>query len=164
MSYVCGECGEVHDDASRYFMWRRPHLTKWDRARLCYDDRSTCRIPGRRYFIQCELELPFRSNEEKPLGFIGWAEVSRAAYHAYRRFRRSRVEQFWRRMVVGKLANPIPAVPHSIGTRVRFDALRDDPTPYIRWVVPGSSLANRVREGATFAFWHEAIDWLQDAP
>ena len=165
MPYLCGECGQEHDDAMRYFMWRRPHLAIWDERRLRYDDRFTCRIPGRRYFICCELELPFRSGETEPLGFIGWAEVTRNAYEQYRRFRHSRAgRSSRRRMVIGRLANPVPAVPQSFKTRVRFDAIRGDSTPYIRWVAPGTSLAKRFHDGATPSFWHEAINWLEGAP
>ena len=165
MSYVCGECGKVHDEQARYFEWRRPRLRPWESRRLRYDNRFTCRIPGRKYFIFCELELSFPDRSQKPLGFMGWAQVNRANYHQYRRFRRSAPgHSYHRRVVVGRLANPIPAVPNSTGTRIRFVALRGDPTPYIRWVAPNTLLARRLSEGATDSFWHQALDWMAKGP
>ena len=166
MSYVCGECGEIHDDALRYFMWKRPHIPAWTRRRLRYDSQFMCRVPGRRYFISCELEVRFRDRaEEDPLGFIGWAEVTKSTYELYWRFRRaSGAQTFRRRMVVGTLANPVPAIPRSLRTRIRFNAVRGDSTPYIRWVSPRTPVAERVREGATDAFWHDAIAYHESAP
>jgi hypothetical protein len=165
MSYVCGECGEVHDGATRFFEWRRPHLRRWEVRRLRYDNRFTCRIPGRKYFVFCELELRFADSAREPLGFMGWAQVTRAAYLQYRRFHRSAIgHSYRRRFVVGRLANPVPAVPNSIGTRIRLNTYRDDPTPYIRWVAQGTPLARRVHQGANDSFWHEAINWLKDTP
>jgi hypothetical protein len=162
LSYTCGECGEVHEDEARFFEWRRPQLRPWEISRLRYDNRFTCRVPGRKYFIFCELELKFPDIGRKPLGFMGWAQVTQEAYMQYRRFHRSAVgHSYRRRFVIGRLANPVPAVPNSLGTRVRLNTFRDDPTPYIRWVAHNTPLAYRMREGANDAFWHAARDWMR---
>jgi hypothetical protein len=158
MSYVCGECGEVHGEQARFFEWRRPRLRSWELRRLRFDNRFTCRIPGRKYFIFCEVELPFADRERKPLGFMGWAQVTQAVYLGYARFHRAAVGySYRRRFLVGRLATPVPAVPRSIGTRIRLNAFRDDPTPYVRWAAQGSPLARRMKEGANDSFWHQAL-------
>lgn len=157
MPYVCGECGKAHDELQRYFMWRRPRLAAWARRRLRFDSKFTCRLPGRRYFISCEVELPFRDRaSEPPLGFIGWLEVSRRDYEAYRWYRRREYRlPLYQSRISGRLANRVPGVPNSYRTRASIIVKCGDPTPYVRWVPAGTSLAARLGEGATDAFWHE---------
>jgi hypothetical protein len=55
----------------------------------------------------------------------------------------------------GRLANPVATVRGSLVTPVRFRVLRGDPTPYITWTPPASTVAERVRTGVTSDFWHE---------
>jgi len=163
MPYVCSECGQEHDELPRYFLRHAPRLRAWEQRRLRWDDRFTCRVPGRRFFISCELEVPFRSfPDERPLGFIGWVEVNRETYDWYRRFRRR--EYFLPRyttQIKGRLANPVANVPRSLWTPVRLRVLRGDPTPYITWVPPRSTVAERVRVGVTSDFWHEVAGLVE---
>ncbi|EJE49958.1 hypothetical protein PMI14_05528 [Acidovorax sp. CF316] len=157
MASICSSCGKVHGEMSRYFMWRLPKLGFASAQKLVSDDEYMCRIGNKRHFISCELALAFQDPSEKPLGFIGWVEVSRADYEAYQRYR-SDEEKLppMARWIEGRLANPVPAVAESLGVSVQFEVLCGDPTPYITWVQPGTALAARVQEGATLAFWHEA--------
>jgi hypothetical protein len=147
-------------------MWRRPSVPAWISRRIRYDDQFTCRLPGRRYFISCEVEVPFREAvPEPPLGFIGWLEVSRRDYEAYRWYRRREYRlPAYQSRISGRLANPVPGVPSSFRTKATAIVKRGDPTPYIRWVTPGTALAQRVTEGATAAFWHEAIEYMERGP
>lgn len=158
MASVCGDCGKVHGEMSRYFMWRIPQLGLDTAAKLVSEGEYMCRVGNTRHFISCELALAFTDDaDEKPLGFIGWVEVSAAAYAAYQHYRAAEETlppmEAW---MDGRLANPIPGVNDSLGTAVRFEVVCGDPTPYITWVQPGTALAARVQEGATVAFWHKA--------
>lgn len=155
MGFRCGCCGEVHEDLPRYTMWRVPELSDDDLDALEFDDRFTCHVDDERHFISCEVEVAFPDPDEKPLGFIGWVEVSPRDYARYAAYRGRKKERGrfgdW---VEGRLANPVPAVPDSLGTRVRFEVLKGDPTPYVKWVEPGSTLAQRIEQKATPDFWH----------
>lgn len=161
MGYVCSECGRKHEELQRYFRWRRPRLPAWMRRRLRYDDKFTCRVPGRRYFISCEVEVPFLDEpSEAPLGFIGWLEVSRGDYESYRGYRRREFHlPAFQSRLQGRLANAVPAVPGTFRTRATIVVKRGDPTPYVRGVAAGTPLAARLTEGATTAFWHEVASW-----
>ena len=160
LSYICRECGEVHEEEARFFEWRRPQLRPWEVPRLRYDSRFTCRLPGRKYFIFCELELEFPDEGRKPLGFMGWAQVTRNAYMQYRRFRRSALGgSYRRRVVIARLANPVPAVPNSLGTRIRLNAFRGDPTPYIRWAAHDTPLAHRMKRHSSRRPMHSNHRW-----
>lgn len=71
--------------------------------------------------ISCELEVPFKSDDLTPLGFICWVMIDRETCHAYRAYR---VEQdrlpAYADLVRGSLANPIPGIEASFGTRIGF--------------------------------------------
>lgn len=162
MSYVCASCGDSHSELSRYFKWRIPKLGFRDAMRLKHDNDFMCRIGEKRHFIQCELELPFPDASQDPLGFICWVQVPRETYDSYLNYR---VEEEslppLEELVHGTLANPIPGVPGSLGIAVAFQVIAGDPTPYIRWVEPGSSVAVRLAAGATNEFWHEAAGLIR---
>lgn len=161
MGFVCGECGREHEELQRYFLWRRPRLPAWMRRRLRYDDKSTCRVPGRRYFIRCEVEVPFHDDaSEAPLGFIGWLEVSRGDYESYRWYRRKEFHlPAFQGRLQGRLANAVPAIPGTCRARATIVVKRGDPTPYVRWVDARTPLGERLMQGATSAFWHEVAAW-----
>ena len=157
MSYVCGCCGKVHAELSRYTMWQIPELTEDEEDQLEFDGKHIARA-GARCFVRCEVEVPFPEPSEKPMGFICWAEVSVLDYTRYVAYRGRKKERGgFREWVEGKLANPVPAVPDSLGTKVRFEVVKGDPMPYVKWVEPNSSLARRISEGANPEFWHEAL-------
>jgi hypothetical protein len=139
-------------------MWRQPDLTEEERILLVFDSKFTCRIERSRYFVSCEVEVPFQDASEKPLGFICWVEVSELDYERYTAYRGRKKERGgYKELVAGRLANSVPAVPFSVGTAVKFKVLKGDPTPYIKWVEPETALARRIEGGATNEFWHEAL-------
>ena len=156
MPYVCSECGQPHEGMPRYVQRGAPHLRLWERRRLRWDDRFMCRVPGHRYFISCEIAIPFHAfPDQAPLGYIGWVEVHRYDYDRYRWYRRrERLVPRYSTLVRGRWANRIPIIPQSLGTPVKFAVLRGDPTPYIKWAAPTSAIAARIKAGATSEFWH----------
>ena len=60
-------------------------------------------------------------------------------------------------LVEGHLANAIPCISDTLGTRINFRVLPGDPTPYVRWVEPNTPLAARVEQGATAEYWHSVV-------
>jgi hypothetical protein len=139
-------------------MWRLPDPALDRRHELVIDDKFTCRLGNERHFISCELEVPFKSEDLTPLGFICWAEVDRATYEAYRAYRANEKDlPEYGDLVRGTLANPIPQVPGSFGTPIGFKVLCGDPTPYIHWVAPESPVSDLLERGATVAYWHSAM-------
>lgn len=162
MSYVCASCGKSHEEPSRHLVWPVPKLGVLGRIRLTFDNDQTCRIGESRYFIQCELQIPFLSGCEEPLGFISWVEVRRATYDDYIDYR---IEEDSRpalnHLVTGLLANPIPGIENSLGVMVKFEVAAKDPVPYIKWVEPDSTVASRLIQGATHEFWQAAISARQ---
>ncbi|BEP96046.1 hypothetical protein GmRootA79_44300 [Acidovorax sp. A79] len=158
MAYTCASCGKDHDELSPYMMWRLPDPALEREHELVFDDDFTCRIGDEQYFISCELEVPFKADDLKPLGFICWARVDRETYDRYRGYREHEdTLAEYAELVPGTLANPIPCVPGSSGTAVGLKVLAGDPTPYIRWVDPGSAVAHLLARGATVGYWHEAM-------
>lgn len=152
---ICGCCGKQHDDLSPYFMMRVPDAALARRDELVFDDRFTCRLGDELHFISCELEVPFKSDDLTPLGFICWAAVDRKTYDAYRAYRAKEEDvPACSDLVRGRLANPIPGIDDSCGTLIGFKVLRADPTPYIRWVEPSSSVAALLERGASVEYWH----------
>ena len=154
MPYECAECGRVHDDLPRYFMCRAPERQDGSVLPVQHDRKSMCRA-DQQYFVCCEIEFPLADASGDPLGYICWVEVATEAYERLKRFREDEASEPNPRVISGTLANELRAVPGSFGTHVRFDVVEDDPTPYIRWIAPGTALAHRVSEGATAAFWRE---------
>jgi hypothetical protein len=161
MSYACACCGKVHAELPRFFAFRAPELYARDGGGLSYDGKTACRHVDGKYFLRCELELPIHGPEKLMMGFICWAEVPEATYLSYLAYRATVGEPMdFEELVDGKLANPIPCVSGTLGSRVKFRVLPDDPTPYIRWVEPATPLAARVAEGATQEYWHSvAQQW-----
>ncbi|MCU0732291.1 MAG: DUF2199 domain-containing protein, partial [Hyphomonas sp.] len=122
-------------------MWRIPKLGFLDSMRLKFDDDRMCRVGEKCHFIQCELEVPFSDGAEDPLGFICWVQVPRETYDRYFNYRAAEESlPPWEDLVVGTLANPIPGIGESFGTAVAFRVLAGDPTPYIRWVAPDTTV------------------------
>lgn len=155
MAYFCSECGKEHDELPRYFMYRAPETPEGKVVEVRHDRKSMC-AAERQFFVQCEIELPIVGEGGKSLGFICWVEVAREEYERLLRYRESdETEPPYAAWVGGTLANPVRGVPHSYGTPVRFAVMKGDPTPYIKWVAPGTTLAARVQAGATQAFWHD---------
>ena len=120
-----------------------------------------CKVAAKRFFIICELKIPFTDSDDDLLGFIGWVEVSGSAYQQYTAYRD--LEDScppYETLVDGRLANPIPSIPDSLAISVKFEVLAGDPTPYIKWVEPNMPVAARVTVGATPSFWHAAAGLL----
>jgi hypothetical protein len=155
MSRICGCCGQPVDNIPRYFMCHVPDSYISKKAELTFDDKFTCRGGDQDYFISCEVELPFNEGREDPLGFIGWVQVSSATYNAYRDYRTStRNLPPYEELVPGRMANPIPEAPDTLGVAVKFRVLPSDPTPYIRWAEPNTPARRAHGAGATIEFWH----------
>ena len=162
MTYICGDCGAEHSEMTRYFMWRVPKISEAEIEEFGFDNEFMCRVGDERHFINCELALPFKSSNEDPLGFVGWVEVSRDAYIQYGDYRENESSlQPFDSLVDGRLANPIPSIPDSLGIPVKFQVVAEDPTPYIVWVQEETSLSTRMRIGATPEFWHAASGLTQ---
>jgi hypothetical protein len=158
VNYTCGHCGKEHSELSRYTMWREPDLMDSESELLEFDSKFTCRIENMRYFVSCEVEVPFTEPSESPLGFICWVEVSERDYERYTAYRGRKKERGgFKELIAGRLANSVPAIPLSLGTAVKFKVLKGDPTPYVKWVEPETTLAQRIEVGATNDFWHEAL-------
>ena len=159
MSYTCACCGKDHGELPRFFLFRVPQRYARYGSGLSFDSKFTCRHTDGRYFISCELELPIQGPEKIVLGFICWAEVPQATYLSYRAYRETvDGSMAFEELLEGNLANPIPCVAGTLGSRIRFKVLPDDPTPYIRWVEPNTHLAARVAQGATPEYWHSVVD------
>jgi hypothetical protein len=90
------------------------------------------------------------------LGFVCWVEVPAEEYERLLHYRKNeKTQPAYTVWIEGKLANLMNGFPQSHGTRVKFAVEGNDPTPYIKWAAPGSSLARQLEEGATVKFWHE---------
>lgn len=154
MSHTCSCCGKELSGLPRFFLLRR--LDEFaNSADLTYDEEYACRHGTGKYFVRCELELPIERSEKDVLGFVSWAEVPELTYVSYLAYRmHAAALADFEETIEGRLANEIPRIPGSIGTPIVIRALPRDPTPYIRWVQPGTSLAARLAEGATTEYWH----------
>jgi hypothetical protein len=107
-------------------------------------------------FVRCEVEIPIVGSEAGPLGFILWVKVDPKDYARILRFRSDEAtEPIPKALVKGTLANPVSGVPGSFGTPVKLKVCKGDPTPYIKWVAPRSSLAALLKTGASVKFWHD---------
>jgi hypothetical protein len=152
---ACSGCGRVHDELPRYFMTKLPEAPDGSIIQAKEERKSMCRTK-RQSFVRCEVEVPLLGSDDGPLGFICWVEISRADYRRLLAFRKDEGSAAafpdW---VSGTLANTLRGIPGTFGTAVKFQVLRDDPTPYIKWVAPGTPLAALVTSGASVAFWHE---------
>lgn len=156
MSHQCAECGEVHDELPRYFMYRAPETSNGRVLEVQHDRKSMCRFGEIQFFVHCEIELPLVGGNEDPLGFICWVAVERQDYERLLHFRENEgSEPDYSDWVNGRLANPVPCIPDSHGAEVKFAVLKGDPTPYIKWVAPHTALAACVESGASMAFWHD---------
>jgi hypothetical protein len=136
-------------------MWRAPQTSEGKIIDAEHHSKSLC-ATERQFFVQCEIELPVAGKHGKSLGFICWVEVSRDEYERLVRYRANETsEPPYRGWVDGILVNSMQGVPQAYGTPVKFAVLKGDPTPYIKWIAPGTPLATRVEAGATQAFWHD---------
>lgn len=142
----------------RFFMSRLPEAYTSAPDDITFDNKFMCRGSRGEHYVSCELELPFKTGGEEPLGFIEWVQVTEATYNAYRAYRNEEdaLPQYVE-LVSGLLGNPIPTVGSSLGITVKFEVLPKDPTPYIRWIQPDTELAARVEQGATLEFWHKVV-------
>jgi hypothetical protein len=155
MAFECSECGSVHEELPRYFMRRLPERADGSTIQVEEDGKSMCRGGGQS-FVRCEVEVPIAGSEDAPLGFIVWVEVNATDYQRISVFRSDEdTNLIPRDLIAGTLANPISGVAGSFGTPVKFKVCKGDPTPYIEWVAPGSSLAALLRTGASVKFWHD---------
>lgn len=154
-TYECSECGGVHDELPRYFMKKLPETKEGSTIQVRHERKSMCRTDSQS-FVRCEIEVPVLASDDGPLGFICWVEVSRQDYRDLLAFRKDEGSApAFPSWVTGTLANAVSGVPSSFGTPVKFEVMKDDPTPYIKWVAPGTPLAALVTSGASVAFWHE---------
>ncbi|HEY3493319.1 MAG TPA: DUF2199 domain-containing protein [Polyangiaceae bacterium] len=153
MSYQCSDCGEIHDELPRYFMCRKPEREDGSVIDVALERKSMCRS-DEACFVLCEVELPLCDASGPPLGYICWVNVAAEDYGALLRFRENEHGIPNPGTIAGTLANGLRSIPDSFGTRVRFEVVAGDPTPYVKWVAPRSTLARRLSEGVTAAFWH----------
>jgi hypothetical protein len=155
MAFECSECGRIHEDLPRYFMRRLPEMADGSTIEVEEEHKSMCRS-GTQSFVRCEVEVPIAGSESDPLGFVVWVEVDARDYQRLLAFRRDEeTKQIPAGFVGGTLANPVSGVPGSFGTPVKFEVCKGDPTPYVRWVAPGSPLATLLKTGASLKFWHD---------
>jgi hypothetical protein len=154
MTYKCSECGETHDEVPRFFMLKRPQREDGSLIEATHDTQTLCRT-AEQSFVQCEIEVPLIGAPETPLGFICWVQVTAEDYQRLLAFRTHEESvALFNDVVGGTVANKIPGVVDSFGTPVKFKVLAGDPTPYVRWIEPGTTLGDFVETGATQAFLH----------
>jgi hypothetical protein len=154
MTYKCSECGEAHDEVPRFFMLKRPQREDGSLIDATHDYQSMCRTRDQS-FVHCEIEVPLIGAPETPMGFICWVEVTAEDYRRLLVFRTHEGSvALLDDRVGGTLANRIPGVSDSFGTPVKFKVLAGDPTPYVRWIEPGTTLADFVEAGAPQALLH----------
>jgi hypothetical protein len=167
MPSLCGVCGKPHVGMPQFFMWTRPECVEECCSEFVEDSKSMARNGNAQYFVRCEVEVPMADDRSEVLGFVCWVEVSQTDYIDLLDFREKESEAIpYENLIKGRLANPVPCVVGSLGMEVKFQVLKGDPTPYIRWVTPDSAVARLIDEGATLAYWHEAaarMGWRADA-
>lgn len=155
MAYQCSQCGNDHDELPRFFMFKRPEDSGGKVIETTDDRKSMCSTDSQS-FVHCEVEVPIAGGADGVLGFIVWVEVSLDVYDELLAFRASEnAAPDWSEWVEGKLANPVTGVPGSFGTPVKFAVIKNDPTPYVKWVAPDSPLAQLLAAGASQAYWHD---------
>jgi hypothetical protein len=158
MSYVCSDCGKNHDELPRFFMWRVPENSAGKTLAVEEDAKSMCRSADGRHFVHCEVELALHEPKGMVLGFICWVEVSPDAYEQLLKLQKSRSRlRSYDGLIEGRLANPVHGIRGSFGTKVRFKAIKGDPTPYIKWAPARSSLGRKMKSGASPKFWHVVV-------
>ena len=162
MSYRCSVCLQFHHgELHRIFQWDKPDLILDSEAELTFDYESEDgptmgRLSNQHHYMLCDLEVPIADWTEDPMSFVCWVEVSRDDYAQVLRFRQNdETAGDYGRWVSGRLANRVPQVTDTLDAPVKFKVIKGDPTPYIKWVVPGSALARLIEDGASNAFWHE---------
>lgn len=158
MAFKCSECGETHDELPRYWMFKRPEDRDGEPIPITEDRKSMARAEER-CFVLCEVEIPIVGGKDGVLGFIVWVEVRPADYERLLAFRdNEEASPDWHDWVKGTLANPITGVPKSFGTPVKFAVVKKDPTPYVKWVKPGTPLAKQIEAGASHQRWHDLAE------
>jgi hypothetical protein len=136
-------------------MRRLPERADGSTIQIKEEHKSMCRA-GAQSFVLCEVEVPVVGSKGGPLGFLVWVAVAAKDYQRLLTYRRDEeANRIPARRVAGTLANPISGVSGSFGTPVKFEVRKGDPTPYIKWVAPGSRLAALLRTGASVKFWHD---------
>jgi hypothetical protein len=161
MSFFCDGCGVVHEGLPCFFLFNRP-VTKDGRVIDVQQDPhpSLCRTRNQ-CFVRCELALRPEAPGAPFIGVTCWALVDEVDYERIRSFFFDELKEVsfpWR--VNGHLWNriaDITGIPNAHGTPVRFDLLVDDPTPYVSWVPPFSTLALRLEVGVTREFWESFL-------
>jgi hypothetical protein len=158
---TCACCGKDVEGIPRFFMSHVPKAFVTNRDSLVFDKEYMCRSNDGRYFVRCEIELPLRNSNEEPLGFIEWVQVSEATYSSYLAYRENEETLApYEELVSGNLASLLLDIPGAFVVAVKFKVLPNDPTPYIRWAQPGSSLASYIEQGVTQEFWHQFVSRL----
>lgn len=156
MSFKCEMCGEVHEDAPSYLLFRAPEAATGRVLDVQYDHESMSRTESR-FFVRCDIPFPITPADDGPLGFVCWVEVGQREYERLLGFRESgKPRSVDGSCMSGKLANHLTDVPGSYGTEVKFEVVAVDPTPYVVWVAPGSALAARLRTGPPATLEQEA--------
>jgi hypothetical protein len=137
---------------------RRLPETKGGKVVDARDEHKSMRRTDKQFFVRCEIEIPLADKRDaKPLGFICWIKIAHDDYERLLRFRKDeKREPAPTEWIEGTLANPVSGVDESHGTAVKFEVVKGDPTPYVKWVAPRTALARRIAAGAASAFWHEA--------
>ncbi len=137
-------------------MWRAPETDQGRVIDVVEDSKSMCSAADSQFFVQCEIELPLAEAEGDPLGCICWVEVSQPDYQRLIHFRENEdALPDYADWVEGKLANPVQGIAQSYGTPVKFKVIKGDPTPYIKWVAPGTAVAAILASGVSIDFWHD---------
>jgi hypothetical protein len=167
MPSLCGVCGKPHEGIPQFFMWKRPECAVDSSAEFLEDSKSMARTGASQFFVSCEVDVPLASDRRRVLGFICWVEVSQSDYATLLAYRKSEdTATPYESLVEGRLANPVPCVAGSLGMDVKFQVLKGDPTPYIKWVAPDSAVARLIDTGASQDYWHEAavrMGWREGA-
>jgi hypothetical protein len=158
MSHICNCCGKELDEMPRYFMFKLPQAYVNDSDLITFDNKFTCRSNDGRFFISCEIELPLTIPGLDPLGFICWVEVTESIYNDYANYRdNEEALSEPAELIDGVLANAVTNIEGSFGQQVKFKVLCADPTPYIKWVAPGSLLSQLVNSGVGTEYWHSVV-------
>ncbi|HSD38464.1 MAG TPA: DUF2199 domain-containing protein [Rhodocyclaceae bacterium] len=159
--YTCIDCGKTHDKLPQFFMWRLPETPDGKTIAIVEEQKSLGRTEDGLCFVRCEVELAVHGHSETVLGFICWVEVEPEVYEEIVQYRANeKARPPFSHLVEGWLSNSVHGVRNSYGTRVGFEVVADDPTPYIRWASARSSLGRRMKIGATPRFWHKvAAQW-----
>jgi hypothetical protein len=145
-------------------MFHAPTTPDGELIPVAHDRKSMCSTNGNQFFVRCEIEVPLAGIGLPPLGFICWVSVAKNDYDHLLQYRESEeTEDSFTELVAGTLANTLQRLADSYATPVKFEVLKGDPTPYVRWIRPETALANMVASGVSLALWHELAPTSKDA-